>query len=144
MCFIFVFTMLVCIFNLIVRCWMCVIIHTHNIRSFGPDLIIAFDPGLHEFNIFALTYHSKSLVLLLCFGVKPLFLLCLTVCVFSVRVHDRVRPRPCRCVCCCLSVVLCSVACFVLYCDVRLLCCVTCDVMCVLCFAVMCVVSDWA
>ena len=112
---------------------MCIIIDTHNIRSFGPDPIITLGPSLYEFNIFALTYHSKSLVLLLCFGVKPLFLLCLTLCVcvcvcYASECTSPSAPMPmrmllsvCRAVQCCL------------YCDVWLLCFVKCDVMCMLC-----------
>ena len=109
---------------------MCIIIHTHNIRSFVPDLIIAFGPGLYAFNIFALTYHSKSLVLLLCFDVKPLFLLCLTVCVSSVRVHESVRAHVDVYVAVCL---LCCAVLLVLHCIVTCDCCVTCDVICMLC-----------
>ena len=106
---------------------MCIIIHIHNTRSFGPDLIIAIGPNLYQFNIFTLMYHSKTLILLLCFGVKPLFLLCLTVCALSVRVHDSVRAHAdvhvAVCVlCCALLLLLLLFFCIVLWRVIVVLC----------------------
>ena len=123
---------------------MCIIIHIHNIRSFGPDLIIVFGPSVYEFNIFALTYRSKSLVLLLCFGVKPLFLLCLIVCVLSVRVHESVRAHAdvyvAVCLLCCAVLLLG----FFLYCIVTCDCCAVLRVMwCVCCVVFCCDVREW-